>query len=140
MPAKTPTTTPAVHAWASTLTEVGMVMAASCALVLGALGVAAGLARAHGPDDPAVALDAAALAVHAALEAGEDRPETLLPAALREDPWGRRWHVAFRQDGTVRITTLGADGVPGGEGADADRSAIVEPPRTCDPGAPAPHC
>ncbi|MEL6480726.1 MAG: type II secretion system major pseudopilin GspG [Pseudomonadota bacterium] len=40
---------------------------------------------------------------------------------LPDDPWGTPF-MYRRQDGTVNIISLGADGVPGGEGQDADIS------------------
>ncbi|HMK72826.1 MAG TPA: type II secretion system protein GspG [Myxococcaceae bacterium] len=47
-------------------------------------------------------------------------------AAVGEDGWGRPYH--YESDGgSVRIWTLGRDGLPGGEGADADLVAQFPP-------------
>lgn len=41
-----------------------------------------------------------------------------------EDPWGNTFEYRV-VDGAVEISSLGADGEPGGDGADADRSWTV---------------
>ncbi|NMO16108.1 hypothetical protein HPC49_17885 [Pyxidicoccus fallax] len=36
------------------------------------------------------------------------------------DPWGRPYTFSVAKDGQVEVSTLGADGQPGGDGADKD--------------------
>ncbi len=48
-------------------------------------------------------------------------------SALPKDPWGREYqYVRPGQHGEVDVFSLGADGVPGGEGRDADFGNWVE--------------
>lgn len=54
-------------------------------------------------------------------------------AVLTDDGWGRAYH--YESDGgSVRIWTLGRDGLPGGEGADTDL-VVQFPPGQPDAGA-----
>jgi len=39
---------------------------------------------------------------------------------LPEDPWGQPYQYLVTADGDIEISSFGADGVPGGEGFDAD--------------------
>ena len=42
------------------------------------------------------------------------------------DPWGRPYRYEIEPDGSFRLSSLGADGAPGGSGRDADISAATE--------------
>jgi len=39
------------------------------------------------------------------------------------DPWGNPWIFEVTDSGSFRIRSLGADGLPGGTGEDADLSS-----------------
>jgi general secretion pathway protein G len=62
------------------------------------------------------------------LEALTTRPPTVslgwagpyLKGAVPLDPWGRPYRYQLAPNGAVEILSLGADGVPGGEGENAD--------------------
>lgn len=43
-----------------------------------------------------------------------------LKGGLPNDPWGRPYKYGLKADGSVEITSLGADGAPGGDGENAD--------------------
>jgi general secretion pathway protein G len=56
-------------------------------------------------------------------------------ASIPDDGWGRPYH--YESDGgSVRIWTLGRDGLPGGTGADADLAVQFPPAPAGDGGVP----